>query len=282
MERFAGLTPGLMLVLGADINAEDIEFGDPKTVQRIEDWFQNENVGQYEAEFWEWAVDLNLEIEKILGSGMYGLAIQVKKEGESQDLVVKLSSHEDEKNCVEWIQQHPNASKHLPEIMAMGEPQGSRRIFWYLRLKYEQLPMEDWKRWIDVDWKTTNDSQLEREFMIKIFKDTNEQFWPFDAHEGNVGIGPGGTKIYFDPACALGPDIPGVMTSWIREKLLKQPLTEVREEIEAAGGDPGWIEKYLDPSEVREAERQRWRNKVYEKMTKGEESWRTMPKPGGD
>lgn len=209
MERFAGYTPGMMFVLGADLEPRDIgeqieEAKRKDNIDRFVDWFsQYRGVSSHE-QVEEWLDSEGITLKKLLGEGGYGQAWQVDSEEFGKNIVLKITSHTksiglitgNEADCVEWIYKNQDRQtggkfKHLPQIFDFGT---FSEFFWYLRPMY--------------DLKNYSPAEVER-LKVQVMADSGDEFYPYDLRNSNLGDDPEtGEVVYFDPACALNPAAP--------------------------------------------------------------------------
>lgn len=203
MERFAGITPGLMLVLGADIPPQELEklLGESDQ-DTVEEFAEVSRMEYGDAVFW--LDSRGITLKKMLGEGSYGTAFQVDSEEHGKDITMKVTRHDNEQDCVAWLYEHPEITQKkdspLPEIFEMG---AAGNLFYYLRPMYEM-----------------SDSDCDYAKMIwNVFKATDGEFYPWDMAERNVGTKENGQPVYFDPACTLDSGADSRFLQWIWSEL---------------------------------------------------------------
>lgn len=194
-ERFAGISPGLMLVLGADISAENFRKQLQKGKAKKKPFWREFSVylvGNTE-EALDWLEEHKITPKGFLGGGAYGKAFIVDHPDFGNDIVLKLTQSDNEIECIEEIFQLHNHKKYdsytssLPEIYSWGEFTPDPGTFFYLRPMY--------KMW------TGGDDPFKA--FYNIFKETKGEYFPFDLHKGNLGRGEGGQPVHFDPHCRI-------------------------------------------------------------------------------
>jgi len=187
MERYAGI-PKFKIAAGS---------GPGEAMEDLLSFFEEQNIGKpsYE-ELQEWLDKEGIELVEPLGAGRYGMALRVNSQWYGDDVVLKVSTHRNEMDCAKWIMKKGNKFNHLPQIFKLEKMPSNldrgRVAFFYIRPYYE----------IDeevIDYPVDRDA-----FTVKILKDTDYEFWPWDLWD-NEGEDPKtGELVYFDPACELG------------------------------------------------------------------------------
>lgn len=229
MERFAGFTPGLMLVLGADIPAQslsdELDGNDEEAVEDLEkvtfDSFD---------EALQWLKEKRITLKKTLGSGCFGTAFQVDHPKYGGDIALKVSMMDEERECVEYIQREElwENTPALPEIFEMGTFSDSL-YFWYLR------PMYDMSGYFSED----DEDRLKGDLM----RGTDGEFWGWDIKPGNAGQDERGNWVYFDPACTLGFLASRQYIEWVLGKIKRWGIEKF---LEISGLTLGDLQVFVD------------------------------------
>lgn len=221
MERFAGYTPGLMLVLGADISGPEAEssLSEANVINALKKFLQLFGLGAGQFlelnmdKIIEWLQDHYIRLKETLGGGMYGMAFQVDHPEYGNDIVLKVTTSDIEMDCIEeiyksqlgtWSKSRSESS--LPEIFEFGDLDFVQGFYYYLRPKYEM-----WHG----PWGLVVRGNPERKMLINILEELGNQYFPYDRHKGNIGIGPDGQPVHIDPHCDTNPE--EAKEAWERE-----------------------------------------------------------------